>query len=49
MGLSIHTVRAHIAAAAERIPGPTSPRHRLTLFFIQLAADALDEDESGGE
>ncbi len=45
MGLSIHTVRAHIRAAAECIPGPSSPRHRLTMFFFQLAADALDEGE----
>ncbi len=49
LALSIHTVRAHIRAGAECIPGPSSPRHRLMLFFIQLAADKLDEDESGGE
>lgn len=38
-GLSINTVRVHIQAAAAKIPGNSSPRHRLTLFFLQLKED----------
>ena len=34
--ISIDTVRHHIQAAAARIPGETSPRHRLTLFFLTI-------------
>lgn len=38
--LSVHTVHRHIQEAAARIPGDSSPRHRLTLFFLQLEADS---------
>ena len=34
--ISIDTVRLHIQAAASRIPGDGSPRHRLTLFFFSI-------------
>lgn len=40
LGISIDTVRFHIQAAAARIPGDSTPRHRLTLWFI-----SLDESE----
>lgn len=39
LGISIATVRAHIQAAAYRIPGEERPRHRLTLFFFNVAPD----------
>lgn len=35
-GLSIKTVQAHVQAAAAKIPGHTTPRHRLTLWFFQI-------------
>ena len=37
--ISIDTVRFHIQAAAARIPGEGHPRHRLTLFFLNVAED----------
>lgn len=37
--ISIDTVRYHIQAAAARIPGESSPRHRLTLFFLNVTED----------
>lgn len=36
-GLDINTVRAHISAAAARLPGNTAPRHKLTLWFFNVA------------
>lgn len=33
-GLSIRTVQEHIYEASRKIPGPTSRRHRLTLWFF---------------
>lgn len=33
------TVRRHIHAAAERIPGAGKPRHRLTLWFLSITED----------
>lgn len=39
--LSINTVRRHVQDAAARIPGDTAPRHRLTLFFLNLSSDDL--------
>jgi DNA-binding CsgD family transcriptional regulator len=36
--ISIDTVRHHIQAAADRIPGDGPPRHRLTLFFFNVDA-----------
>jgi DNA-binding NarL/FixJ family response regulator len=38
--ISIAAVRHHIHAAADRIPGDERPRHRLTLFFFEVAADS---------
>lgn len=35
-GLAIDTVRAHINAAAARLPGHTAPRHKLTLWFFNI-------------
>lgn len=40
--ISVFTVRRHVRDAAARIPGDASPRHRLTLFFLNLAAEDLD-------
>jgi DNA-binding NarL/FixJ family response regulator len=34
LGLSEETVKQHIREAAERLPGTTYPRHRLTLWFL---------------
>lgn len=50
-GLSIATVRAHVQAAAAKVPGESSPRHRLTLFFLQLedAEDGKVEDRPGAD
>lgn len=39
LGVSVETVRQHIREAAERLPGPAWPRHRLTLWFFQVGAD----------
>ncbi len=39
MGLSINTIRNHVREAASRIPGPSYPRHRLTLFYFGLEAE----------
>jgi DNA-binding NarL/FixJ family response regulator len=38
--ISVRTVRCHIQAAAARIPGDSSPRHRFTLFFFGVEEDA---------
>lgn len=32
--ISVRTVQRHIQDAAKKMPGPTTPRHRLTLFFL---------------
>lgn len=40
--ISIRTVQRHVQEAARRIPGDSTPRHRLTLFFFQLEAEELD-------
>lgn len=37
--LSVRTVEDYVQAAAAKIPGDAAPRHRLTLFFLQLEAD----------
>jgi DNA-binding CsgD family transcriptional regulator len=39
LGISIRTVRAHIQAAADRIPGDERRRHKLTLFFISVGEE----------
>jgi DNA-binding NarL/FixJ family response regulator len=36
LGLSVETVRQHIREAAERLPGPAWPRHRLTLWYFSI-------------
>lgn len=38
-GLSVKTVQAHIQTAASKIPGKTTPRHRLTLWFFGVLTD----------
>lgn len=37
--LAIDTVRVHIQAAAARIPGNGTPRHKLTLWFFNIETD----------
>lgn len=37
--ISIRTVRKHVQDAAARIPGNASPRHRLTLLFLNVEDD----------
>lgn len=39
LGISIRTVHRHIDNAASRVPGDSSPRHRLTLFFLGVLED----------
>jgi FixJ family two-component response regulator len=36
MGLSVRTVENHIRIAASHITGIGTPRHRLTLFFLNI-------------
>ena len=38
--ISVRTVRCHIQAAAARIPGDSTPRHRFMLFFFGVEEDA---------
>lgn len=40
--ISIRTVQRHVQEAASRVPGESSPRHRLTLFFLQLEGQQFD-------
>ncbi len=40
LGLSARTVQMHVREAAAKVPGDSAPRHRLTLFFLQLEADS---------
>jgi DNA-binding CsgD family transcriptional regulator len=40
LGLSVETVREHIAEAARRIPGDIRPRSKLALWFFNLNDDA---------
>ena len=42
LDLSVRTVQNHIRTAASHIPGIGSPRHRLTLFVLNI-------DFSGGD
>ena len=35
-GLAVKTVQQHIYQAAAKIPGNTSPRHKLTLWFLGI-------------
>ncbi len=39
VGLSIDTVRAHIQAAAAKVRGNSSPRHKLTLWYFALSME----------
>jgi DNA-binding CsgD family transcriptional regulator len=39
LGISVDTVRNHIKSVAARIPGEGQPRHRLTLFFLDVVED----------
>jgi len=41
--LAIETVRVHIQNAAARLPGNSSPRHKLTIWFFNI----IDEDKAG--
>lgn len=36
LDLSVRTVQNHIRTAASHIPGIGTPRHRLTLFFLNV-------------
>jgi DNA-binding CsgD family transcriptional regulator len=40
LGISVRTVQTHIDLLAEKIPGPTPRRHRLTLFFFGVEEQA---------
>ena len=39
LGISVRTVRYHIAAIAAKIPGEAPPRNRLTIFFVTVDPD----------
>lgn len=41
--ISVYTVRCHVQNAAARIPGDSSPRHKLTLFFLNIVDQELNE------
>lgn len=36
LGVAIDTVRVHIQAAADKLPGTTPRRHRITLWFFNI-------------
>lgn len=38
-GLAVKTVQVHVQVAASKIPGNTTPRHKLTLWFFGLSDD----------
>jgi FixJ family two-component response regulator len=40
LGISVRTVQAHIANAADRIPGDQPPTRRLIVFFLQIREDS---------
>jgi len=40
--ISVSTVKRHIEEAAARLPGDSSPRHRLTMFFVNIVETDLD-------
>lgn len=42
LSISTQTVKNHVHDAAARIPGPTSPRHKLMLFIFSL--DYTEQD-----
>lgn len=37
--ISVRTVHRHVQDAAAQLPGETSPRHRLTLFFFNVETE----------
>lgn len=39
LGVAVETVRVHIQAAADKIPGSTPRRHRLTLWFFDIHSE----------
>lgn len=39
LAISVRTVENHIREAASHIPGHATPRHRLTLFFLNADFD----------
>ncbi len=39
LGLDIETVRVYIKRAAAKIPGMANPRHKLTLFILNVVDD----------
>jgi two-component system response regulator FixJ len=41
LNISVRTVQHHVRAAAARIPGDSTPRHRLTLFFLDLTPEGM--------
>ena len=41
--LAIETVRVHIQNAAAKLPGDSSPRHKLTLWFFNI----VEEEKAG--
>ena len=40
VGVSVYTVRDHIRAAADRLPGDGRPRYKLTVFVLQVEDEA---------
>ncbi|HEX6050992.1 MAG TPA: helix-turn-helix transcriptional regulator [Gemmatimonadaceae bacterium] len=40
LGISIRTVEVHIREAASRVPGNSTPRHKLTLYVLGIGAAA---------
>jgi DNA-binding NarL/FixJ family response regulator len=42
IGLSVRTVEDHIQEAANRLPGGTPARHKLTIWFLNIR----DDDEA---
>lgn len=39
IGISQRTVEDYVAVAAGRLPGRTKPRHKLTVWFLQMGRD----------
>lgn len=51
LGVSIKTVEFHVDRIAQRIPGLSRPRHKITVFFLSIEEpppippEGLDEDD----
>jgi DNA-binding NarL/FixJ family response regulator len=41
LGISVRTVHTHVEIVAARIPGESTPRHRLTLWFFGMDEGGL--------